>query len=61
MIYNYGLEVLNDSEFADSYMNIMNGSVEASFTGSIKNQLSSLTTALNERICKPMNEANKRG
>ena len=61
MIYNYGLEVLSDSEFADSFMNIMNGSVEASFTGSIKNQLSSLTTALNERICKPMNEANKRG
>lgn len=57
MSYQYALEILADEEFGKEYQNVINGAVAASFTGSIKNQLSSLVTAMNEQICKPMNEA----
>ena len=57
MSYQYALEILADEEFSKEYQNVINGAVAASFTGSIKNQLSSLVTAMNEQICKPMNEA----
>lgn len=57
MSYQYAAEIVPNKEFSDSMSSVIDGAVAASFTGSIKNQLSSLVTAMNEQICKPMNEA----
>ena len=57
MSYQYAAEIVPNKEFSDSMSSVIDSAVAASFTGSIKNQLSSLVTAMNEQICKPMNEA----
>lgn len=57
MNYQYALEILADENFGKEYQDVIGSAVAPSFTGSIKNQLSSLVTAMNEKICKPMNEA----
>ncbi len=57
MSYQYALEIVGDDTIYNEYINILNGASSASFTGSIKNQISSLVTAINENVCKPLNEA----
>lgn len=57
MSYQYALDIVPNKDFFDEYVSVVNGAVAPSFTGSIKNQLSSLVTAMNDQICSILNEA----
>ena len=57
MSYQYALDIVPNKDFFDEYVSVVNGAVAPSFTGSIKNQLSSLVTAMNDQICSVLNEA----